>query len=250
MNLFKSLGFSWDRNVVPQELPIRPIEDSCIHFHNMLPELISSQAALKGNPFTYSEVKTLLGGFTVGGHRIIDQEQIINLIDASKYLLSIVKSNIFSLDKSTFVHLHEIVARNEFLEWGWFRGEGEENDYTPTVGLGEHGHYVPLSTIAGAKNLNQIFSNGIRALNNHSPNPFERAVAFFLFGALQHFFFTGNKRTSQLMMNGILISSGIDPISIPATKEHEFNQKMVCFYQDRNATEMMRFMIDCHGRKI
>jgi hypothetical protein len=60
--------------------------------------------------------------------------------------------------------------------------------------------------------------------------PFERATAFFLFGALQQFFFDGNKRTSRFMMNGVLMSHGIDAISVPAAKAQEFNEKMVRFY--------------------
>jgi len=76
--------------------------------------------------------------------------------------------------------------------------------------------------------------------------PFEKAAAFFLFGALQQFFFDGNKRTSRFMMNGILMSNGIDAISVPAAKAHEFNEKMVRFYLSKDATEMMAFLVDCH----
>jgi Fic family protein len=59
-------------------------------------------------------------------------------------------------------------------------------------------------------------------------NPLERAIVMFLFGSLQQFFFDGNKRTARLMMNGILLSHGIDAINIPASKKLEFNQTIVC----------------------
>jgi prophage maintenance system killer protein len=78
------------------------------------------------------------------------------------------------------------------------------------------------------------------------PQTFEKAAAFFLFGALQQFFFDGNKRTSRFMMNGILMSAGIDAISIPASKAQDFNEKMVRFYKQRDATEMMAFLVECH----
>jgi hypothetical protein len=77
-------------------------------------------------------------------------------------------------------------------------------------------------------------------------NPFERATAFFLFGALQQFFFDGNKRTSRFMMNGVLMTEGIDAVSIPAVRAAEFNSRMVDFYTSRDATEMMAFVLDCH----
>ncbi|MGA3248511.1 MAG: cell filamentation protein Fic, partial [Paraburkholderia sp.] len=151
----------------------------------------------------------------------------------------------FALDKVTFCDLHRIVARNEALEWGVFRGEGEETHYTPDA-LGEKGRYTPLPTIAGAPELNRVFAAGTHALTEHVDNAFERGCAFFLFGALQQFFFDGNKRTSRFMMNGVLMSNGIDAISVPAQRAGDFNEKMVGFYTSRDATEMMAFLAECH----
>ena len=142
--------------------------------------------------------------------------------------------------------MHGLVARNEALEWGHFRGEGKEANYTPDVGLGEHGRYTPLATVAGAPELNRVFAAGLQAFQSEVHLPFERASAFSLFGALQQFFFDGNKRTSRFMMNGILMSAGIDAISIPAAKTQEFNENMVRFYLEKDATEMMAFLVDCH----
>lgn len=48
------------------------------------------------------------------------------------------------------------------------------------------------------------------------------------------------------MMNGILMSAGIDAISVPAGKAQEFNEKMVRFYLTQDATEMMAFLVGCH----
>jgi hypothetical protein len=48
------------------------------------------------------------------------------------------------------------------------------------------------------------------------------------------------------MMNGLLMSEGIDAISVPAARAQEFNSKMVDFYVTRDATEMMSFLVDCH----
>ena len=48
------------------------------------------------------------------------------------------------------------------------------------------------------------------------------------------------------MMNGTLMSAGIDAISVPAAKAQEFNENMVRFYLAKDATEMMAFLVDCH----
>ena len=212
----------------------------------MLPEYVWDAGVLEGNPFTFPEVKTLLEGVTVGGRKLSDQEQILNLAESSKYLLGLVKRQQFKLDKDTFCSLNERVARNEALEWGHFRGEGSEIHYSPYVALGDRGRFSPLPTEQGAGRLNEVFAAGVVALQENVQNPFERAAAFFLFGSLQQFFFDGNKRSSRFMMNGVLMSEGIDAISIPAIRATAFNSRMVDFYLTRDATEMMAFVLDCH----
>lgn len=246
MELFSALGFHWNRSVVPSVAPIHSIERVVFRFHRMLPEFVWDASVLEGNPFTFPEVKTLLDGVTIGGRKISDQEQVLNLATSSKHLLALVKAGKFSRDKAAFTELHDLVARHEALEWGHFRGEGHETNYTPDVGLGEHGRYTPLPTAKGAVELHKTFIQGLVALDEHVPNPLEQALAFFLFGALQQFFFDGNKRTSRFMMNGILMSAGIDAISIPAAKAQQFNENMVRFYMKKDATEMMAFLVECH----
>ena len=242
--LFDALGFAWNRSKVPALVPTHSLERVCFRLHKMLPEFVWDASVLEGNPFTYPEVKTLMEGVSIGGHKLSDQEQVLNLAESAKRLLALVKSKQFALSKAAFAELHAVVARNEALEWGVFRGEGKEANYTPDVGLGAHGRYSPLPTIADAPELNRVFESGLKALG--SCPPFERGLTFFLFGALQQFFFDGNKRTSRLMMNGILMSAGMDAISVPAAKAREFNEKMVQFYLTKQADGMIDFLINCH----
>ena len=246
MALFDTLGFRWNRDSVPREVPRASAERVVFRFHRMLPEYVWDAGVLEGNPFTFPEVKTLLEGVTVGGRKLSDQEQILNLAESAKSLMDLAKNREFKLDKSTFCSLHALVARNEALEWGHFRGEGTETQFTPDVALGERGRFTPLTTEPGAVRLNEVFESGIHALQREVSNPFERATAFFLFGSLQQFFFDGNKRTSRFMMNGVLMTAGIDAVSIPAVRAAEFNSRMVDFYMNRNATEMMSFVLNCH----
>jgi len=208
--LFDAVGFRWDRTPVPAEIPHASVERAVFRYRRMLAEYVWDAGVLEGNPFTFVEVKTLLDGVTVGGRRLSDQEQILNLADSSKVLLKLVSERKFVLDKSTFCKLHAIVARNETLEWGHFRGEGAEAGMTPDVALGARGRFTPLPTEVGARELNSVFARGVRALEDEVAMAFERALTFFVFGALQQFFFDGNKRTSRLMMNGAPMSAGID----------------------------------------
>ena len=244
-DLFKSLGFKWNRVAVPVNAPVHDVSRACFRLKKMLAQYVWDASVLEGNPFTFPQVQTVLDGVTVGGHKLSDLDQVRNLAASTKELLQLVKNGEFKLDKKTFTDIHRIVAREEGFEWGNFRGEGNEKNYTPHVALGEIEPYVPPATEDGAPVLNAIFNEGLAGLKEVS-NPLERGMAFFLFGALQQFFFDGNKRTSRMMMNGVLMSHGIDAISIPAMRAQEFNEKMVDFYINKDATAMMAFMVDCH----
>lgn len=246
MTLFEALGFRWNRASVPREIPRASVERAVFRYHRMLPEYVWDAGVLEGNPFTFPEVKTLLDGVTVGGHKLSDQEQILNLADSSKRLLALVRERQFALDKRTLCELHGLVARNEALEWGHFRGEGAEVRVTPAVAVGRPERFTPIQTEPGAVKLNRVFADGLRSLEEHALAPLERALAFYLFGALHMFFFRGNKRTSRLMMNGVLMADGIDAVSIPAARANEFNSGMVDFYVTRDGTGMMAFILDCH----
>lgn len=127
--------------------------------------------------------------------------------------------------------VHSLVAREEALEWGVFR--------TGSVTIAGT-DYEPPSW----ESLESIFGEGLKTLRQIE-SLHERAIAMYLFGALNQFLHDGNKRTSRLMMNGILLGAGEDAISVPARRRLEFNEAMIRFYDSRDGTEMMRFMAGC-----
>lgn len=92
MSLFDILGFGWDRSAVPTSVPTHSVERVCFRFYKTLPEFVWDAGVLEGNPFTFPEVKTLLDGITIGGRKISDQEQILNLAESSRRLLVLVKA--------------------------------------------------------------------------------------------------------------------------------------------------------------
>ncbi len=69
--------------------------------------------------------------------------------------------------------------------------------------------------------------------------PLERAAAVYMFAAR-------NERVARSLLNGILMSNGIDAISVPAARIKEFNEKMARFLRSRDATETMEFLLGCH----
>lgn len=239
------LGFRWDPQSIRQNVEVHSIERAVWRYQRALPEFVWDAAFLEGNPFTYPEVQTIMDGITVGGRKLSDERQVINLAESAKELVRVVKAGEFILDKPTSDHFQQLIAQGEALEVGHFRGEGPLT-LTPGVSLGEHGRYMPPPTEPGGGNLRRIFTNGVAAIQSEIDSPFERALAYFLFAAFQQFYFDGNKRTGRTMMNGYLMSHGIDAISVPAARRAEFNTTMVDFYRTRDATTAFAFLTSCH----
>jgi hypothetical protein len=113
------------------------------------------------------------------------------------------------------------------------------------VGLGTRGRYMPPRTEPSGENLRRIYARGVQFIEVELDYSFEQAIAYFLFAALQQFYFDGNKRTARYMMNGHLMSHGFDAISVPAARRHEFNAGMVEFFTAKDGTGMFRFLVSC-----
>ncbi len=193
-------------------------------------DFVYNTSALEGNAMTYPEVQTLLEGVTVGGHKLSDEQQILNQNKSVDYLFELIENKSFNLDIDTFTTLHSFVAKEEALKWGVFRES--------SVNIGGTDYEVPHADL-----LENIFIEGMEDIKkiNHQ---IIKAITMFLFGAKCQFFYDGNKRTSRLMMNGILIEAGYPILNIKAKDRLEFNSMMVKFYDGDDITPSVEYLVD------
>ncbi len=191
-------------------------------------DFVYNTSALEGNAMTYPEVQTLLEGITVGGHKLSDEQQVLNQNRSVGLLFKMIENSTFRVDKKTICELHTLVAREEALYWGEFR------DANVNIGGTD---YLPPP----AKELNSIFEDGIKNLKLIK-DPIYKALCYFLFGARTQFFFDGNKRTSRLVMNGILLDNGLPILNIKAKDKLEFNTKMIEFYDSENYIDILKYL--------
>lgn len=199
-------------------------------------DFVFNLAKLEGNPFTYPEVKTLIEGVTVGGHKLSDSEQVTNLNQALSYVIGLVKDKKFKIDAATACGIQGIVARKEALTWGKFRDS--------IVFIGGTTYTVPA-----ASDLPAIFSRGEETLNAIE-DPIFRAFLVFLWGSLQQFFYDGNKRTARFLAIGTLLTAGYPPMMIFAKDQLKYNQIMTDFYNTQDATEALIWMYDYYRERI
>ena len=242
--LAAALGFAWDRSAVPRNVSGSDVRRAVWRFGKMLPGYIWDAAVLEGNPFTYPEVQTLLEGITVGGRKLSDERQILNLSESANELVRMVQSGQFRIDKPISDLLNGLIANGEALEAGHFRGEGSVITQV-SVNMGAHGTHRPPPTEPQGENLRIIFQRGTDVILGLNSGAFEQAVSYFLFAAMQQFYYDGNKRAGRYMMNGHLMAHGIDAISVPAARKQEFNTEMIDFYWQRDGTRMFRFLASC-----
>lgn len=78
----------------------------------------------------------------MGGRKLSDERQILNLSDSANELIRLVQSGQFRIDKSTSDLLNGLIASGEALEEGHFRGEGSVITHT-SVNMGAHGTHHP-----------------------------------------------------------------------------------------------------------
>lgn len=202
-----------------------------MYVRKMISEFVYDMGNLENNPFTFPEVQTLLEGITVGGHKLSDQNQIINIKNSWDYALNIAFKNNLEVNKSTICSIHNIVAKDEALIVGDFRNGN--------IGIAGTVKYKCID----ANNLESVFNNDLTYINNIE-NPLERALILNLWLSYCQFFYDGNKRTARLSSNLILLNNNIGVLSIPARYKIEYNQLMLEFYETLVADDIIEFLLE------
>lgn len=226
------LGFDYTRSLFDNVQATIGKERAISRLQQRFPEYIWNDSVSDGKAYTYPLVKTVLDSVTVGGAKLSHQMDILNQKKSLEKLIDMVKRGGFDLSKNAFCSLHDVAAKEEALEWGVFR--------TGSVGVAGT-QYTPPSS----QQLNAIYETGIGGIKAMK-NTLESAVIFFIFGAYHQFFYDVNKRTSRLMMNGILLSGGWDALMINADKRAEYNRVMLSLYNTKNADSVIKFLIACY----
>ena len=198
-------------------------------------DFVYNTAALEGNMMTYPEVETLLEGITVGGHKLSDEQQILNQNRSVNLLYSMLEENTFVLNKEILCSLHAKVARDEALSWGVFR-DGNVN-------IGGTDYLPPSPDV-----LDKVFVEGVEEIMQIK-HPVLRGLTYFLFGARSQFFYDGNKRVSRLIMNGILLCEGYPMLNIKVKDKLEFNKQMIAFYDTADYISALIYLRDYYIRQ-
>lgn len=184
---------------------------------------IYANARMEGLNITFSQTKTILEGVNVPNLKIDEIQVILNLRDAWNYVINNVSKK---LDLDFISKINEFVARNESIEWGKLRS----------------GKVV----ITGTQYIPEIpvYAEVVEKVNCilDIENPTERAIEYMLFGMRNQLFWDGNKRTSTIVANKIMIENGCGIIKISDLHLEVFNQLLSEFYTTNIKEKIKEFL--------
>lgn len=190
---------------------------------------------MENRAVTFPQTLTILNGVNVPNVQLDDIQAILNMRDAWKFLLNTVKEPV------TFEYwckLNEYIARNEALDWGKLR--------TGSVGISGTDYEPPVpDKEKTAEELKSILSAS-------DVSSTDKALEAFTWGARGQFFWDGNKRTSLMLANKILVSSGSGIMTITDKYMEQFNTLLLNYYNTGKSEELKQFLYEnaIQGMKI
>lgn len=186
---------------------------------------IYNSARLEGIDTTYLDIKAILEGVNVPTLKLDEINCILNLRDAWNFTLSNIDTEV-SLD--FICKVNSYVSRNESLEWGVLRnGRVGINgvDYIPDI---------PKESEVKEK-IMQILEE---------PLVTKKSIDLMLYLMRSQLFWDGNKRTSMIVANKLLIENGCGIISIKEEYIGEFNTLLTEYYNTGEKEKIVDFLYE------
>ena len=180
---------------------------------------------MENRAVTFPQTQTILNGVNVPNVQLDDIQAILNMRDAWKFLLGTVNEEV------TFEYwckLNEYIARNEALEWGRLR--------TGIVGISGTDYEPPIPN--KEKTIEELKS----ILSTSNASATDKALEAFVWGTRGQFFWDGNKRTSLMLANKILVSSGSGIMTITDKYMEQFNSLLLDYYNTGEREDLKQFL--------
>lgn len=182
---------------------------------------------MENRAVTFPQTQTILNGVNVPNVQLDDIQAILNMRDAWKFLLNTVNE---AVTFEYWCKLNEYIARNEALEWGKLR--------TGTIGISGTDYEPPIpekeETIIELENILSAIDTSVT----------DKALSVFTWGTRGQFFWDGNKRTSLMLANKILVSSGAGIMTIADKYMEQFNSLLLDYYNTGESEELKQFLYE------
>ena len=188
---------------------------------------IYKSSHIEGIDITFPETQKIFDGGNVSKLRIDEIQTINNLKHAWLFVLnSINNKNDLNLLKS----INSLVGSN------LVDNAGNKRNFNVSIGGTDYKPEIPDEKKV-EKYINDTISDSSKTIT-------DRAITIMCYLMRTQFFNDGNKRTSMLFANKILIENGKGIISVSVDQDVEFGNKILEFYETNDNTKLKQFIYD------
>ena len=189
-------------------------------------DYIWKSARLEGIGVTFPDTEAIYNGISVPNLKVSDIIAINNLKHAWQFVLENID---YPIDYPFVCKINQLVGGdNLILRAGFIR------NVHVSIGGTTWKPEIPIES----KVKEEIVEI------QHIESPTERAISLMLYCMRKQIFMDGNKRTSMLTGNQILITNGAGIISVPIEHQRDFTTLLIDFYESNNADKIKQFIYD------
>ncbi|MBS6447997.1 MAG: Fic family protein [Clostridiales bacterium] len=181
---------------------------------------------MENRAVTFPQTRTILEGVNVPNVQLDDIQAILNMRDAWRFLLGSIDEPV-TLDY--LCGLNGYIARNEALAWGKLR--------TGTVGISGTDYMPPIPN-------EETCRKELDALLSAEETATSKALAAFAWGTRGQLFWDGNKRTSLVLANKILLQAGAGMLTVKESNMEGFNERLLHFYDTGDSEPLTDFIYE------
>lgn len=193
-------------------------------------ELSWKSSQIEGNTYSLIDTEILIKqNEKAAGHDLLEAQMILNHKTALDYIFN-YKNDFKKMSLNTIEELHHLLIDKMDVPFGIRKR---------LVGI-TGTRYQPLDN---SFQIREALDKLIEVINSEK-NPFQKALIALLMIAYIQPFEDGNKRTSRIVANAILIAHNICPLSYRSINEKDYKKAVILFYEQNSALAFKDLFID------
>lgn len=183
-------------------------------------------ARLEGIGVTYPDTEAIYNGITVEGVSVKDTVAINNLKHAWQFVLG---HSAYPIDYPFICKVNQLVGGDNLIARAGFIRK-----VSVSIGGTSWKPDLPIES-----KIKEEIADILRIKSTT-----ERAITLMLHGMRRQMFLDGNKRTSMLAGNHVMIANGAGIISIPIEYQRDFTALLINYYETNKMDEIMNFVYE------
>ena len=189
-------------------------------------DYIWKSANLEGIAVTYSDTEAIYNGINISNIKVDDVIAINNLKHAWHFILNYID---YRTNYNFICEINREIGSGHLI-----RNAGFIRNAPVSIG----GTNWKPDMLIESQIKEQI--DDILAIDNAT----DKAISLMLYCMRKQIFFDGNKRTSMLAANHVMIANGAGIITIPIEHQKDFRSLLIDFYETNDTNKIKSFIYD------